>query len=70
MFKRDLTLLPITQNTSASQTKLGNEQWRAADSITHFEKRLPLKYIFGKRGYISLKHFKLRTSGLKSFSGL
>ena len=41
--KRHWTLLVISQNTCWHKTILGNKQWRAIDSITHCEKRLPLK---------------------------
>ena len=41
--KRHWTLLVVTQNKCWHKNLLGNEQWRAVDSIKHCEKRLPLK---------------------------
>ena len=38
-----------------------DEQWRAVDSITHCEKRLPLKYVvfFLERGISGIRLFRL-----------
>ena len=42
LFSSHWTLLVTTQNNGCHKNLLGNEQWRAFDSIKHREKRLPL----------------------------
>ena len=41
--QRQWTLLVIAQNNCKHKNLLGNELWRAVDSIKHCGKRLPLK---------------------------
>ena len=72
-----MTLLESTQNNCLHKNLLGNEQWRAVDSIKHGEKRLEVTFFNKKRGIIAysnnkilqLKHFirHLKASSVDSF---